>query len=79
MALIHLMAAVQDTNLINRGGLEGQHWTAQQAQTILKKPITMETIANFDQNMIARNLSPGGCADLLAVAYFLYLLSSLER
>lgn len=79
VALIHLMAAVQDTNLITRGGLEGQHWTAQQAQTILKEPLTMETIAALDQNMIARNLSPGGCADLLAVAYFLHLLSSLER
>ena len=35
-------------------------------------PIAVESM---DDAFIAKNLSPGGCADLLAVTYFLYALT----
>ena len=31
-----------------------------------------EELEQLDQAFIARNLSPGGCADLLAITYFLW-------
>ena len=33
---------------------------------------TTERVRQLDEIFIRRNLSPGGCADLLAVSYFLY-------
>jgi copper chaperone CopZ len=36
---------------------------------------SLEEIAELDRQFIARNLSPGGCADLLAVTLFLESLS----
>ncbi|MBS5249868.1 MAG: triphosphoribosyl-dephospho-CoA synthase, partial [Oscillospiraceae bacterium] len=35
----------------------------------------LEAVEALDREMIRRNLSPGGCADLLAVTYFLHFLS----
>lgn len=37
--------------------------------------IDAAALARFDEEMTRRNLSPGGCADLLAIAYFLHALS----
>lgn len=74
--LLHLMAHVSDTNLIARGGLEGQHWAAYQAQDLLDRGTTdSEAVVELDRRLIRRNLSPGGCADLLAITYFLYFLT----
>ena len=35
----------------------------------------MEAVARLDEDFITRNLSPGGCADLLAATYFLHDLA----
>ena len=35
-----------------------------------------EAVRELDRAMIQRNLSPGGCADLLAASYFLYFISN---
>ena len=37
---------------------------------------SLEEIAELDRMFIERNLSPGGCADLLAVTLFLEALHS---
>ena len=34
-----------------------------------------EAVEALDREMIRRNLSPGGCADLLAVTYFLHAVT----
>ena len=75
-ALLHLMAGVQDTNLAARGGKAGQRFASQYAAKLLSQEDgeTHAALQKFDQDMIRRNLSPGGCADLLAMAYFLYFL-----
>ncbi len=71
-ALVRLIACVTDTNLIARGGLEGQKWAAQ-AASALEGPIpSWDDLDDLDQAFTRRNLSPGGCADLLAIAFFLY-------
>lgn len=74
VTLLHLIAAVADTNLYHRGGDEGAAWAAKEAAALMAAP-TMARIEALDDAFIQRNLSPGGCADLLAVTYF---LSALE-
>ena len=71
--MLHLIAQGTDTNMISRGGPELARAAAKQRQTLLEQnPLpSLEEIAKLDQKFIRQNLSPGGCADLLAVAYFL--------
>ena len=71
MTLIHLIAHVEDTNLHHRGGAAGAAFAADTAQALLPEP-TLAEIEKLDQAFISRNLSPGGCADLLAAALMLY-------
>ena len=76
VALLHLIAQINDTNLYHRGGQHGAMWAATAANSLLNTntyPST-EEICKLDDAFIARNLSPGGCADLLAVTYFLHSL-----
>lgn len=72
-ALLHLIARVEDTNMIARGGIKAaQAARTACAQLLSEAPFPdMEKIVNLDQEFIRRNLSPGGCADLLAAAFFL--------
>ena len=73
--LLRLMSQVTDTNLIARGGLEGQRWAMARARALTQNGAARrEEIAVFDREMIQRNLSPGGCADLLAITYFMHFL-----
>ena len=77
-ALLALTAGAVDTNLYARGGLEGQRWAARQAGALLEggpRP-DPEAVRDLDQKMIQKNLSPGGCADLLANSYFLHFISN---
>lgn len=70
VTLLHLIAHVGDTNLCHRGGPDGAAWAAWAARDILPNP-TYDQIEALDDAFMERNLSPGGCADLLAAAYFL--------
>lgn len=75
--LLWLMANTQDSNLYYRGGAEGAAFVRQTAAQILTAP-TEQRIAlleAMDDAMIEQHLSPGGCADLLALALFLQELS----
>ena len=71
ITLINLIANVADTNLYHRGGETGAKWAAEVASALLPFP-SIADIEELDDAFIARNLSPGGCADLLAVTYFLH-------
>ncbi len=124
VSLLHLIAKVEDTNLLHRGGPEGAAWAKDAAAALLaacrdepcssgirnecdlpeanpddgsaakdrpagdcllRKPDkqglslhkipSLEEIAELDRQFIEKNLSPGGCADLLAVTLFLDALS----
>ncbi len=78
ITLLHFIANVKDTNMYNRGGIEGANFAAQAVRNLLKfspEPTKIQ-IELLDDDFIKHNLSPGGCADLLAITYFLY---SLEK
>jgi len=126
VTLLHLIANVEDTNLLHRGGPEGAAWAREQAAELLSPtrhserseesvPLaaslekrtdsstslrsaqndrqgtlmpkaaelisgsrvpSLQEIAELDRAFIERNLSPGGCADLLAVTLFLERLEN---
>ncbi|MBQ8040746.1 MAG: triphosphoribosyl-dephospho-CoA synthase CitG [Lachnospiraceae bacterium] len=77
VTLLHLIARVSDTNLYHRGGTEGASFAANAARSLLETTDypPLEQMEALDDAFIARNLSPGGCADLLAVTYFLHTLT----
>lgn len=69
IALLHLTAWVEDTNMISRGGIALAREAREKAASLLPEP-TMEQLYDLDRWFIQRNLSPGGCADLLAAVCF---------
>ena len=68
------MSIVDDTNVINRGGVESAEYVKKKSASLYNSDI--EKIREFDKELIGKRLSPGGCADLLAVTRFIYLLES---
>ena len=49
------------------------------AQLAQEPDLPQEEIAVIDRAFIAENLSPGGCADLLALTLLLHFLSRFEN
>ena len=74
IALLHLIARGTDTNMTARGGAELAREGAERAADLLRRdPLPeMDEITALDRWFVEKNLSPGGCADLLAVTYFLH-------
>ena len=70
VTLLHLIAQVEDTNMIARGGPDLAREAQIRAASLLPRP-TMAQITELDRWFTDRNLSPGGCADLLAAGCFL--------
>lgn len=75
-ALFALMAELEDTNLLWRGGREGLDWARQAAAGFLAAggvadPEWRARAADIDRQFTARRLSPGGSADLLGITLFL--------
>jgi triphosphoribosyl-dephospho-CoA synthase len=71
-----ILAVLDDSNLAHRGGLEGLHFARQAARGFLARggaaPAGALAAAQaIHRDFVARRLSPGGCADLLAAACFL--------
>lgn len=70
-----LIATVVDTNLLHRGGREGLSFAQTCASAFLARGGVgcsgwRERAVEIHQAFVARNLSPGGSADLLAMAMF---------
>ena len=70
LALLDLMAHVRDTNVLHRAGEEGLAWLQSRAAALLTD-FSIPALEQLDRECIERNISPGGCADLLAIAFFL--------
>ena len=77
-ALLHLIAATDDTNLIHRSNRAMQLQVRKEIAALLADtPFpAMKTIGQLDEDFIRKNLSPGGSADLLAVTFFLHFLTA---
>lgn len=74
--LMQLIACVDDLNLLHRGGADGLRWAQQQARGFLDAggafvPGWQARLHGIGDGFVARRLSPGGSADLLACAWFL--------
>ena len=78
MALLTLISEVDDTNMVHRGGPELAKKRKEQAKILLSavtKENFKETLYTLDHQYMTENLSPGGCADLLAVSLMFHFLS----
>lgn len=79
-ALFHVMAVLDDTNLVHRGGLAG----LRDAQAAAREFIAAGGVARagaqahaeaLHRAFVARRLSPGGAADVLAAACFVHRIA----
>lgn len=83
-ACFALIASVEDTNLLHRGGLPGLAFAQRSARSFLRGGGTRQAdwrqraLAVHDA-FVARRLSPGGSADLLAMALFVDALEGPPR
>jgi len=84
LLLLHLMATIEDSNLINRGGISAWQNVQKQATELLQtfsinssKKELDDALILFDQQLIKEHLSPGGSADLVALSFFFGRLEGL--
>lgn len=72
-ALLWLMASVPDTNVLYRGGADGLVYVQELAKKTQALPddSLLDGIREMDKKLTEHHLSPGGCADLLALGLFL--------
>ena len=80
-ALLLLYTIVEDTNVLGRAGRDGLAFLRAEAREALDlggmaSAEGRKAIQAMDDRFIENNISPGGCADLLALAVFLHLLST---
>jgi triphosphoribosyl-dephospho-CoA synthase len=76
-ALFVLIERTEDSNLLWRGGFEGVRFARRCAAEFLRNGGAtavdwLQRAASIHRQFVAHNLSPGGCADLLAITLFLY-------
>ncbi len=69
------IAALEDTNLLHRGGLAGLRFARRTARDFLaqggvERPDWRSHARSAHESFVARRLSPGGSADLLAMTLF---------
>jgi triphosphoribosyl-dephospho-CoA synthase len=80
-AFFALLARVEDTNLVHRGGIEGLRFARRAARDFLDAGGVFAADAApralaVHRAMVERRLSPGGCADLLAACLFVAALEA---
>lgn len=77
-ALLAMLAAETDTNMVARGGLEGAREAAARVSRLLEQEPypSGPALEELDDYFIRENLSPGGTADLLSACYLLHFLKT---
>ncbi|HEV7574913.1 MAG TPA: triphosphoribosyl-dephospho-CoA synthase MdcB [Caldimonas sp.] len=70
-----VMASLDDTNLVHRGGIDGLRYARRQASSFLAaggahRADAVTHAERIHREFVARRLSPGGSADVLAAACF---------
>lgn len=69
--LFGCMQVLTDTTIIHRSGIEGLHWTQNIAETLSYETIENQFLA-INKQFVDRWISPGGSADFLSAAIFLF-------
>jgi triphosphoribosyl-dephospho-CoA synthase len=75
-ALLHIIASLDDTCVLYRGGAEGLQFVKKGARRVLEAggpgcAAGEEAFSRFDRELSVKRISPGGSADLLAATLFL--------
>lgn len=78
-SLLELVQSMDDTNILWRGGPQGLRHAAGAARSVLaagglRTPVGQAALRRMSADFARKRLSPGGCADILAVSVFLRLL-----
>jgi len=73
--LLELLCVTQDSNILSRSDMA----TLQEVQGKVRNLLNSEQssltdVEQLDREFVQKNISPGGCADLLALCYFLYFM-----
>lgn len=82
-ALVKLMAQLEDTNVVHRGGMqalvEHRAFCRDLDERDLSHDELIATLIAYDDLLIARNVSPGGAADLISLGVFFSQTESLMK
>jgi triphosphoribosyl-dephospho-CoA synthase len=81
--LFHIIAVLDDSNLAHRGGAEGLAFAQRAARGFLAEggaaqPGAIEHALRIGEAFVARRLSPGGAADMLASSCWLMRIGALQ-
>ena len=80
-ALVKLMAQLEDTNVVHRGGMgalvEHRAYCRELDARELNAEQLIELLVAYDDELTRRNVSPGGAADLLSLGVFFGLLEGV--
>ena len=76
--LLLIMCSLDDTNVIHRAGFEMAQQVKQEAAHLLEN-FSTEGLEQMNQSFIARNISPGGAADMLSLTLFLSTLTKQDN
>lgn len=77
--LLSIIAELNDTNVLSRSNYESMLELREEAKSALSlggafRPEGLQSLVKLNQSCIRKNLSPGGAADILAIAILLYSL-----
>lgn len=80
LTLLNLIANVKDTNIISRSDIDTLVFLQKRIGKLIEEKgienISPKELSKIDRKFISMNVSPGGCADLLAITYMLYFLEN---
>ena len=71
--LLLIMSQLDDTNVIHRVGYEQAQQVKLEAQALLGN-YSMAGMETMNRDFIARNVSPGGSADMVALTLFIHAI-----
>lgn len=82
LLLFYYMSVLDDTNIINRSNMETLIEVQKESTKIFKKYVNLkdtaflikEDMEELNQKFVAKNISPGGSADLLILTIFMYFI-----
>ncbi len=79
LTLIDIMQSLDDTNVINRGGVQALEYVKGVASELKKldEKTRLSKLEMVDSDFIKKNISPGGAADVLATCFMMELIKPL--